>query len=270
MMGRDTNQELWRSSVSSCHCIIFSLSLSGINCISDPCALVDPRVWGPRCVIFPILFWGCYSTKLTGHDKNLDDLSLSLQTLADKFNKIKGKQDNIMDLVHNINSHVSEINARKGEEESREVARCWRLQKEAELNAVFDDSIAAAINRLAVPRQGYRVSGHRPEHHDSSIPWKQLVQAPPKIRLPTDRQPSPEDIKQWKNNKLMRLAMLSKHKKGDRITHPEDWILSYDKLYEGMDIYLNRGQDALMNWWKDTEFDPRKQRPWRHEHQFRK
>ncbi|KAL6547967.1 hypothetical protein OROHE_009672 [Orobanche hederae] len=28
-------------------------------------------------------------TKLTGHDKNLDDLSLSLQTLTDKFNKIK-------------------------------------------------------------------------------------------------------------------------------------------------------------------------------------
>ncbi|KAL6550183.1 hypothetical protein OROMI_020671 [Orobanche minor] len=29
-------------------------------------------------------------TKLTGHDKNLDDLSLSLQTLDDKFNRIKG------------------------------------------------------------------------------------------------------------------------------------------------------------------------------------
>ncbi|KAL6570226.1 hypothetical protein OROMI_014740 [Orobanche minor] len=67
-------------------------------------------------------------TKLTGHDKNLDDLSLSLQTLADKFNKIKGKQDDVMDLVHSINSHVYEINARKGEEESREAARSWRLQ----------------------------------------------------------------------------------------------------------------------------------------------
>ncbi|KAL6522991.1 hypothetical protein OROMI_031339 [Orobanche minor] len=54
-------------------------------------------------------------TKLTGHDKNLDYLSLSLQTLADKFNKIKGKQDDVMDLVHSINSHVSEINAKKGE-----------------------------------------------------------------------------------------------------------------------------------------------------------
>ncbi|KAL6531007.1 hypothetical protein OROHE_014489 [Orobanche hederae] len=50
-------------------------------------------------------------TNLTGHDKNLDDLSLSLQTLADKFNSIKGKQDNIMDLVHSINSHISQINA---------------------------------------------------------------------------------------------------------------------------------------------------------------
>ncbi|KAL6579236.1 hypothetical protein OROMI_009452 [Orobanche minor] len=63
------------------------------------------------------------STKLTGHDKNLDDLSLSLQTLADKFNRFKGKQDDILDLVQSINSHVSEINARKGEEESWEAAR---------------------------------------------------------------------------------------------------------------------------------------------------
>ncbi|KAL6554588.1 hypothetical protein OROHE_007611 [Orobanche hederae] len=101
-----------------------------------------------------------------------------------------------MDLVHNINSHVSEINARKGGKESREAARRWRLQKEAELNAVFDDSIAVAINRLGVPRQGYRVSGHRPEFHDSNVPWKQLVQAPSISYLPTDRQPSPEDIKQ--------------------------------------------------------------------------
>ncbi|KAL6554730.1 hypothetical protein OROHE_007469 [Orobanche hederae] len=75
-------------------------------------------------------------TKLTGHDKNLDDLSMSLQTLADNFSKIKGKQDDVMDLVHSINSHVSEINARKGEEESREGARRWRLQKEAKLNAI--------------------------------------------------------------------------------------------------------------------------------------
>ncbi|KAL6555693.1 hypothetical protein OROHE_006967 [Orobanche hederae] len=198
-----------------------------------------------------------FGTKLTGHDKNLDDLSLSLQTLADKFNKIKGKKDDVMDLVQSINSHISEINAGKGEEDSREAARHWRLQKEAEVNAAFDDSIAAAINRLGVPGQGYRVSGSRPEFHDPSVLWKQLVQAPAEIHLPTDRQPSPEDIKQWKKNELMRyfvklirestifdrcktlseaaneftsrlekgvlplqLAMLSKHKKGDRITHP--------------------------------------------------
>ncbi|KAL6576471.1 hypothetical protein OROHE_000252 [Orobanche hederae] len=246
-------------------------------------------------------------TKLTGRDKNLDDLSLSLQTLSDKFNNIKGKQDDVMDLVHSIKSHISEIIARKGEEESREAARRWRLQKEAELNDEFDDSISAAINQLGVPRRGYLVSGHRPEHHDLSVPWKQLVQAPAEIHLPTDRQPSPEDIKQWNKNELMgyfvkliwesiifdrcktlseaaneftarlekgglplQLAMLSKHKKGDRITHLEDWILSYDKSYEGMAIYQNRSQDALVNWWKDTEFDPRKQRPWRHEHQFSK
>ncbi|KAL6564979.1 hypothetical protein OROMI_016429 [Orobanche minor] len=143
-------------------------------------------------------------TKLTGHDKNLDDLSLSLQSLADKFNKIKGKQDDVMDLVHSINSHVSEINARMGEEESREAARHWRLQKEAEINAAFDDSIVAAINRLGILQQGYRVSGSRPEFFDPNVPWKQHVCASPVINLPTDRQPSPEDIKQWKKNELMR------------------------------------------------------------------
>ncbi|KAL6557928.1 hypothetical protein OROMI_018278 [Orobanche minor] len=228
-------------------------------------------------------------TKITGHDKNLDGMSLSLQSLADTFNKIKGKQDDVMDLVHSINSHFCEINAKKGEEESRDAARRWRLQKEAELNVVFDDNIVAAINWLGVPHSGFKVSGHRPEHHDPSVPSKHLVQVPPEIHLPTDRQPSPDDIKQWKKNELMRyfvklirestifdrcktlsdvtnaftsrlekgvlllqLAMLSKHKKGDRIIQPEDWVLSYDKSYEGMSIYQNRGQDALMNWCKDT------------------
>ncbi|KAL6508853.1 hypothetical protein OROHE_021412 [Orobanche hederae] len=33
--------------------------------------------------------------------------------------------------------------------------------------------------------------------------------------------------------------MLSKHKKGNWITQPEDWILSYDKSYDGRAIYQN-------------------------------
>ncbi|KAL6586197.1 hypothetical protein OROMI_002841 [Orobanche minor] len=106
--------------------------------------------------VLPRLIKVASGTKLTGHDKNLNNLSLSLQTLANKFNKIKGKQDDVMDLVHSINSH---------------------------LNDVFDDSIAAAINRLGIPHQGYRVSGPRPEFHDPSVPWKQL---------------------QWKKTQLMR------------------------------------------------------------------
>ncbi|KAL6582445.1 hypothetical protein OROMI_006459 [Orobanche minor] len=119
----------------------------------------------------------------------MDDLSLSLQTLADKFNKIKGKQDDVLDLVQRINSHVSQINARKGEEESREAASRWRLQKEAEIDAALEDSIAAAINRLGILHQGYRVSGSRPEFHDPSVPWKQHVCPPAPINLPNDRQP---------------------------------------------------------------------------------
>ncbi|KAL6577054.1 hypothetical protein OROMI_011330 [Orobanche minor] len=66
-----------------------------------------------------------------------------------------------------------------------------------------------------------------------------------------------------KGNLPLQLAMRSKHRKGDRVTHPEDWILSFDKSYEGMAIYQNRGQDALVNWWKNTEHDPNRQRPWR-------
>ncbi|KAL6556848.1 hypothetical protein OROHE_006724 [Orobanche hederae] len=73
-----------------------------------------------------------------------------------------------------------------------------------------------------------------------------------------------------KGNLPLQLAILSKHRKGGRVTQPEDWILSYDRSYEGMAIYQNLGQDALVNWWKDTEFDPNRQRPWRHEHQFRR
>ncbi|KAL6575264.1 hypothetical protein OROMI_012549 [Orobanche minor] len=223
--------------------------------------------------------------RLTGHDKNLDNLSLSLQTLADKFSKFKGKQDDVVNLIHNIDSHVSEINTIKGEEESREAARRWRLQQEAEFSAAFDDSISTAINRLATPsHQGYRVSGSRPEFHDPNVPWKQSSQSPAEIRLPTDLQPSPKEIKRWKKNELMRyfvklirastlfdgcktlseaakdfttrlkrgvlplqLALFSKHREGDRITHLEDWILSYDKSYEGMAVYLNRGKNALEN-----------------------
>ncbi|KAL6584434.1 hypothetical protein OROMI_003723 [Orobanche minor] len=244
-------------------------------------------------------------TKLTGHDKNLDNLSVSLQTLAGKFSNIEEKQEDVVNLIHSIDSHVSEIHARKGEEESREAARRWRRQKEAELEAALEDDITAAINRLGSQRQGYRVSGTRPEFHDPNVPWKQLVSAPNETRLPTDRQPSPEEIKQWKKNELMRyfvklikestifdrcktlseaateftarlekgvlplqLTMISKHKKGDRISHPEDWILSFDKSYEGRAIYLNRGKDALVNWWKYTEFDPSKHRPWRHNDQY--
>ncbi|KAL6558555.1 hypothetical protein OROMI_018905 [Orobanche minor] len=244
-------------------------------------------------------------TKLTGHDKNLDNLSLSLRTLADKFSTIEEKQEDVVNLIHSIDSHVSEIHARKGEEESREAARRWRRQKEAELEAALEDDITAAINRLGSQRQRYRVSGTRPEFHDPNVPWKQLVSAPIETHLPTDRQPSPEEIKQWKKNELMRyfvklikestifdrcktlseaateftsrlekgvlplqLTMLSKHKRGDRISHPEDWILSFDKSYEGRAIYLNRGKDALVNWWKHTEFDPSKHRPWRHDDQY--
>ncbi|KAL6554627.1 hypothetical protein OROHE_007366 [Orobanche hederae] len=213
-----------------------------------------------------------------------------------------------MKLLESINSTVSAINARKREEESREAARRWRLQQEEEINAAFDDSIASAISRLGTPaRHSYRVSGSRPKFHDPNVPWMNSMQSPAEIKLLTDRQPSPEEIKRWMKNELMRyfvilirestvfdrcktlsdaakeftsrlengvlpmqLAMLSKHKRGDLVTHPEDWIISFDRSYEGRAVYLNRGKDAFENWWKGTKFDPNRRRPWRHEHQYRK
>ncbi|KAL6538806.1 hypothetical protein OROMI_025132 [Orobanche minor] len=144
-------------------------------------------------------------SKLIGHNKNLDNMSRSLQSLADKFSKVEEKQEDVLMLIHSIDSHVSEINARKGEEESREATRRWRLQQEAEINAAIDDSVSAAINHLAVSAHpGYTVSGSHPEYNDSSVPWKSSVQSPAEMKLPTDRQPSPEEIKRWKKNELMR------------------------------------------------------------------
>ncbi|KAL6530941.1 hypothetical protein OROHE_014423 [Orobanche hederae] len=132
-------------------------------------------------------------------------MSLSLQALADKFSKIEGKQEDVVKLIHSIDSNVSEINARKGEEESCEAARCWRMQQEAEITVALDDSVSAAINHLAIPaRHGYRVSGSRPEFHDPNVPWKLSVQSPAEISLPIGCQPSPEEIKRWRKNELMR------------------------------------------------------------------
>ncbi|KAL6542378.1 hypothetical protein OROMI_023980 [Orobanche minor] len=246
-------------------------------------------------------------SRLTGHEQKIDDISLIIKALAYKFSKFEEKQDDVVKLLHSIYHTVSDIdNARKGEE-SRETARRWRLQQEKEINAALDDSVAAAINHLAEPiHHEYRISGSRPEFHDQNIPWKNSVHCPAEIKLPTDRQLTVEEIKHWTKNELMRyfvtlikestvfdrckivsdaakefsshleigvlpsqLAMLSKHRKGSRVTHLEDCILAYEKLYEERAIYQNRGKDALMNWRKDTEFDPNKRKPWRHAQHYR-
>ncbi|KAL6579786.1 hypothetical protein OROMI_007810 [Orobanche minor] len=239
--------------------------------------------------------------KLTGHAKLIDDMSLSLQTLATKFSNGEEKQDDVVQLVNSISSAISEIHARKGEEESREAARRWRQQQEAHFSAVLDDSVASAINRLDAPARQVRIADSRPEFHDPRFPWKSTVQCPAVFKLLTDRQPTAEDIKKWRQNELMRyfvklikesaifdrcktlsdaansfssqlqkgvlplqLAMKSKHKEGAMLTHQDDWILSFDQSYEGKAIYQNRGRDAFVNWWKNTEHDPTRHRPWRH------
>ncbi|KAL6529352.1 hypothetical protein OROGR_014975 [Orobanche gracilis] len=73
-------------------------------------------------------------------------MSLSLQALAAKFSSVEEKQGDVVQLVESINSAVSAIHARKGEEESKEAARRWKQQQEAQFAAVFDDFVASDIN----------------------------------------------------------------------------------------------------------------------------
>ncbi|KAL6531335.1 hypothetical protein OROMI_027698 [Orobanche minor] len=61
----------------------------------------------------------------------------------------------------------------------------------------------------------------------------------------------------------LQLQMKSRHLKGDRLTHPDDWILAFGRSAEGRAIYRDRGKDSLANWWKGTENDFDR-RSWRH------
>ncbi|KAL6586282.1 hypothetical protein OROMI_001270 [Orobanche minor] len=124
---------------------------------------------------------------------------------------------------------------------------------------------------------------------NSLEPIKESVE----IFLPTEEQPSTEELTTWKNNKLLRyfcslnmeyamfnhfktmedaangssrllyegklslqIKLKSKHLKGDRITHIDDWILAFDVFLEGRNIYRYRGRDSLVKWCKGTEHDP--------------
>ncbi|KAL6578956.1 hypothetical protein OROMI_009172 [Orobanche minor] len=224
-------------------------------------------------------------SRLTSHDKKITNISLLLNSLAEKFSKFETKQDDVLKILERIDSRVSCIDdARKGEE-AREAARCWRIQKEEEMNSSLDDSVAAVTGHLDSPTHGYRISWDRPEFHDPNFSWKNIVLSPTEIKLPTDRQPTAGEVKRWRKNELLRyfvklirestlfnkfrtlkdaaeeyakflekgllplqMSIKSKHMKGDQVTHPEDWILAFEKSAEGRAIYLNRGKDALGNW----------------------
>ncbi|KAL6569955.1 hypothetical protein OROMI_014469 [Orobanche minor] len=113
---------------------------------------------------------------------------------------------------------------------------------------------------------------------------EEIVHYPDELKLPTDHQPSADQIKRWMKNELMRyfvnlitespkfnhcktlseaanefskqlekgmlplqLTMLSMHRRGDQVTHPEHWILSFDRSYEGRAVYQNRCKGAFEN-----------------------
>ncbi|KAL6519099.1 hypothetical protein OROGR_018419 [Orobanche gracilis] len=194
--------------------------------------------------------------QLKDHDKKIKDVALVLQNLVEKVTSLETKRTEIVNLLINIDTKVTSLDDAKNGEESRK------------------DNITAAINILVDPSHSYKVSKIRPKFYDPSVPWKNNIQKPNVIELPTYRQPTAGEVKKWRKNEVMRyfvvliresallnscktmveaaqkfakmleegrlplqLLMKRKHQKGEPITHSEDLILSYDKSHEGRAFY---------------------------------
>ncbi|KAL6524695.1 hypothetical protein OROHE_015977 [Orobanche hederae] len=53
-------------------------------------------------------------SRLTGHDNKINDMSVFINSLADKLSKFEEQQDNVLKVLRSIDHTVYEINARKG------------------------------------------------------------------------------------------------------------------------------------------------------------
>ncbi|KAL6496534.1 hypothetical protein OROGR_029792 [Orobanche gracilis] len=44
--------------------------------------------------------------------------------------------------------------------------------------------------------------------------------------------------------------------KNNKPTHPDDWMLAFDRSAEGRALYRDREDDSFTNWWRGTKNDP--------------
>ncbi|KAL6494190.1 hypothetical protein OROGR_030991 [Orobanche gracilis] len=165
----------------------------------------------------------------------------------------------------------------------------------------MEEKVFAAIERLAKPSSSQqRVNGSRPKFHDPNIDWRNKIHYPTVIELPKHRHPSKEEVRKWRKNEVLRyfvkltrespilkqcktlteaanlfnkmldegklplqLLCIARHRRGERMTHEDDWILVFVKEPNIRELYRLRGQEALTKFWKGHANDPDVQ-PWRH------
>ncbi|KAL6505401.1 hypothetical protein OROGR_025218 [Orobanche gracilis] len=237
---------------------------------------------------------------LRSHDSQIKDMAEVLATLVRKVNSIEETQQETNKLLISIDTKVSSVDESIKGEEARAKAKQWRLQQEKQFEESLEETIAAAIEKLAKPSSSQRVTGSRPEFHDPNIDWRTKIHCPSAINLPTHRHPSEDEVRRWRKNEVLRyfvflakesavfrncktlaeaahlfnkmldegnlplqLVCASRHRKGERMTHDEDWILAFVKEPEIRDQYKTRGREALTKFWKGHANDP-DAKPWRH------
>ncbi|KAL6494236.1 hypothetical protein OROGR_031036 [Orobanche gracilis] len=199
-------------------------------------------------------------------------------------------EERILKALEDIGSKVTSLDEAKKGEDAREKAKQWRVEKEAELDIIFEDSVHQALSNLA-PKP-YRGTGDTPVRNPTA-PWYETLKKPREIFLPTHRQPSEIEVKEWRKTELMRYfwtlaqesPLIKKYKtlqeataefnrmlregtlpkqvyiksmlrSGNKPTHPDDWMLAFDRSAEGRALYRDREDDSFTNWWRGTKNDP--------------
>ncbi|KAL6556234.1 hypothetical protein OROGR_005522 [Orobanche gracilis] len=237
---------------------------------------------------------------LRSHDSQIKDMAEVLTTLVRKVNSIEETQQEATKLLISIDTKVSSVDESIKGEEARAKAKQWRLQQEKQFEESLEETVAAAIEKLAKSSSSQRVTGSRPEFFDPNIDWRTKIHCPSAINLPTHRHPSEDEVRKWRKNEVLRyfvflakesavfrncktlqeaailfnkmldegnlplqLVCASRHRKGERMTHDEDWILAFVKEPEIRDQYKTRGREALTKFWKGHANDP-DAKPWRH------
>ncbi|KAL6495842.1 hypothetical protein OROGR_030405 [Orobanche gracilis] len=224
-----------------------------------------------------------------------------MATLVRKVNSIETTQQETNQLLISIDTKVSSIDDTIKGEESRVKAREWRLQHEKQFEESMEEIVSAAIERLAKPSSSQqRVTGSRSEFRDPNIDWRSKIHYPTVIELPKHRHPSEDEVKKWSKKEVLRyfvkltrespilkqcktlteaahmfnkmldegklplqLLCITRHKRGERMTHEDDWILAFVKDPNIKELYRLRGQEALSKFCKGHPNDPDSQ-PWRH------